>query len=747
MTSIQNRLGFALVSAGVAALLVAYLPGAGQRSALAAFNQQAVAKQLAGLNVEPASLAGGDDDSQPGCDNCAPPEVYRGGSVVGTTTPGELTVTPVYWAPPGYTYPAGYTALINQYVTDIAADSGKTTNVFAVNTEYSGKTDVAANAPLTYLLHAGTPLTDATTPFPAGGCTAEPGHGYTACVTDTQLKTELTKILTANNQVSDLAHLYVLEFPPNVQTVEGDIRSLSSYCGIHSAYYPNDTDTTVYADEPFIPENGCGGGESPNNNPVGDLQLDTLSHEINEVITDPASGVTDAAGHFRNGYQDGTGNEVGDECSFNYGPPLGSADPANPLTTYYNQVINGHKYYTQTTFSNKAYAAKKNSGCIAVAYGTVAPRAQVAHAAAATDTPEHDAATAVGVDSTVVPVPNEIPADGVSTSEVTVSVTDDDGQPVAGDHVHFLVHAVVVGGGNNPAPLTQGDCGTLGAPDGVTDEDGDVTVTYTSSTVDVACLVLAVDNDGGFSNSGIVYQGTTEVYSPDIAQTHPVTIVPGAAPVEFTTTVTNSSPKPLGNIQVDLYLSGDDTPTTGIDASQVHLQFKDDTTVGYVDFPLDGTTVDGGVLQGTLLPDPEGTLAQGESHAFTFRISLDAGTAMTAATTHPLQIETDVDQINPASGSVNNLEYAGPDDVVVAAAALPFTAPAAPAPAASAVPAAPASPTLPFTGSTASPWLLATGLLGLLLGVAFLLSGAGVASQSRRNAMLVRLLGDRPQRG
>jgi hypothetical protein len=68
-----------------------------------------------------------------------PPLAFHGGPVAGTTTPGELTVTPVYWVPSGgtHTIPAGYRRLINKFIADSATDSGKPTDVFSSVTQYT----------------------------------------------------------------------------------------------------------------------------------------------------------------------------------------------------------------------------------------------------------------------------------------------------------------------------------------------------------------------------------------------------------------------------------------------------------------------------------------------------------------------------------------------------------------------------------------------------------------------------------
>ena len=422
----SRRIALALVGAGVVALVSAYLPSAGQTASIASYNKQVSARYLAGGAADSNAATGGDHDSnasQPTCGNCQPPVTYRGGPLLGSTGhPGDVTITPIYWAPAGYSYPASYQTIINQYITDIAHDSGLKSNVYAVNTEYSQVVN-GVSQQMAYALHAGAVITDSTTPFPTGGCTATPGHGYTACVTSDQIHTEITKAITAAGQPGDLSHIYIVLFPPNVQAANGDAKSLEAYCGIHSDFRaPGATTQTVYSEDVFVPSGNCNIFQEPNGSEEADGQIGVISHELNESLTDPV----DAAP----GYQDGTGQEVGDECGGDYGPPLGYTQAYDMTGTLYNQVINGHKYYTQSTFSSLGFAA--GNGCMTAAYGTSStPKLQTAHDGP-TDTggvlTSHDADgnVVVPTHSTVTATPDTIPADGSTTSELSVTVLDDD---------------------------------------------------------------------------------------------------------------------------------------------------------------------------------------------------------------------------------------------------------------------------------------------------------------------------------
>ncbi|HEY2570739.1 MAG TPA: hypothetical protein VGI27_04670, partial [Solirubrobacteraceae bacterium] len=70
------------------------------------------------------------------------PVVYHGGAVM-----SDVTVHTIFWAPSGYSEGAspgagvlGYEALIQQFFTDVAHDSGHTTNIFSLLNQYKDAT-------------------------------------------------------------------------------------------------------------------------------------------------------------------------------------------------------------------------------------------------------------------------------------------------------------------------------------------------------------------------------------------------------------------------------------------------------------------------------------------------------------------------------------------------------------------------------------------------------------------------------
>jgi hypothetical protein len=100
---------------------------------------------------------------------------------------------------------------------------------------------------------------------------------------------------------------------------------------------------------------GNGHIQSPNGNVDADVEISPTSHEVMEATTDPDT-VT--------GWYDQAGFENGDECAYVYGTPLGgSLGTLGTPGTFYNQVINGNHYLTQTEFSNQDWLNTR-LGCL-----------------------------------------------------------------------------------------------------------------------------------------------------------------------------------------------------------------------------------------------------------------------------------------------------------------------------------------------------------------------------------------------
>lgn len=584
------------------------------------------------------SSSGGNAPEPQVCDGCVPPLIYTGGPVL--TEAGGLSVTPIYWEPSGgqYKFPAGYEDIINGYITDVAAASGSSDNVYSVDTEYSQDMNGTKTA-VTYNISAGTPIVD-DGGLPASGCHVD--SGYTACITDAQLRTELTAVTSSQKLPTDLSHFYPVFLPPGVEAMDADgTTSASVFCGYHRAF-GSGTDQTVYGDQPFPPSgDACDAGQAPNGNLNADGMVSTLSHELNEAITDPLSQIA---------WNDKAGHEIGDMCAQTYGPPLGSTDESNPGSTEYNQVINGGKYYTQTEFSNHAFAAYGvGKGCAqseamaegaATNPGSAQSPTSTSAASAPGGTATSKALQARKVGSVFADAfPNALAADGTSTSDILVTVADAANNVVVGDHVHFSV-GLEEGTGRG---------GTLSSTDKNTDASGQAKVTYTASKDNVACWVMAVEAGGGQSAQSVIYQGSTQNHADTLKAAFPTSLKAGGPPATFTITAADPTAQPVPNAALDFVIFPGSSKSPTVHAGQVHLSYSTTGPTGtFSDVPLSGSTANGDYIEAYVGPEEGRTLAPKSSQTYTFQVSL----ASSVPGSSPLvSFEGYLEQINTAAGS------------------------------------------------------------------------------------------------
>jgi hypothetical protein len=243
------------------------------------------------------------------------------------------TTYAIYWVPPGYHVSTHYESLINQYLADVAAESGHTTNVYSVATQYYD-----ANGPLDYASSFAGSYVD-TNAFPGSGC----DDGVDAvCLTDQQLQEELQNVLSAKGWHGSPTTMFFLMTPDGVGSCFDATSAectTNVYCAYHNYFTDSNAERVIYANEAYdatIP--GCDSGSSPNGDDA-DSTINTISHEHNEAITDPFE---DAWWNF------GSGQENGDNCAWIFGSSLGGTPGVNE----YNQTLNGHHYYLQEEWSN-----------------------------------------------------------------------------------------------------------------------------------------------------------------------------------------------------------------------------------------------------------------------------------------------------------------------------------------------------------------------------------------------------------
>jgi len=241
----------------------------------------------------------------------------------------------IYWVPSGFSVSANYETVLNQFLSDVGADSGKSSNVYFSATQYY---DASGN--IAYSSQFKGAIVD-TNPFPANGC-SDP---YTrVCLTDGQIQTEIDRVV-GSGRPRGQGTMYFMLTPQNVGSCySGSQCAFSYYCAYHS-HFGSGSSVTLYANMPyaaFVPS-ACGSGQSPNGDDA-DSTINVASHEHNETITDLLG----------NAWYDKRGYENGDKCAWNFGTPLGTA----PNGAKYNQLINGHQYYLQQEWSNRS------SGCV-----------------------------------------------------------------------------------------------------------------------------------------------------------------------------------------------------------------------------------------------------------------------------------------------------------------------------------------------------------------------------------------------
>jgi hypothetical protein len=247
----------------------------------------------------------------------------------------------IFWGPPGFSFTAGYANVVNTYFNDVAADSFKTTNVYASDTQYYDVVN-AQKRPISYNVTNAGAIND-TNPYPSSGCPNYKLYGNTfsrACLTDQQLMTEINRVVASRGLPRGLGVEYFLFTPRGLGSCFdsrlADGCSERGYCAYHS-WIGGGSTPTLYSSMPYSKTPGCDPGATPHGTEA-EAVLNVTSHEHNETITDPTGG----------GWYDSSGNENGDKCSWDFG-----ATTYNGGLGYYNQVINGHQYLLQQEWSNR----------------------------------------------------------------------------------------------------------------------------------------------------------------------------------------------------------------------------------------------------------------------------------------------------------------------------------------------------------------------------------------------------------
>ena len=119
----------------------------------------------------------------------------------------------IFWQPAGsgLTFDPGYESLIETFLTDVAADSHRTTNVYSLSGQYTD-----GSGPAAYDSTYGGDVVD-TDPLPANGCAEPPtGPAWTVCLTDAQLQTELEHVVAADGLPTTNRDIYFVITPAGI---------------------------------------------------------------------------------------------------------------------------------------------------------------------------------------------------------------------------------------------------------------------------------------------------------------------------------------------------------------------------------------------------------------------------------------------------------------------------------------------------------------------------------------------------
>lgn len=263
---------------------------------------------------------------------------YHGGPVMHTNRSYAI-----FWDPAS-AFPAGFSTLMSRYLGDAAGDSGLSTNVYSVGTQYS---DSAGRAG--YGASFGASLSD-DDPYPPSGCPVV--SGFSTCVTDAQLQAEVDDFATANSLPRGLTSLYYVFLPAPVDLCLDVGTCFDNFFCAYHGYMDSAGAPTVYAALPYASDIAkCVPGQHPNSgvSSTGDDELNGLSHEANEAITDP----------LLNAWFDSNGGENADKCrntGDDYGSPLGGTPGS-----LFNQLIGSDGYFLQREWGNGAGACEQRN--------------------------------------------------------------------------------------------------------------------------------------------------------------------------------------------------------------------------------------------------------------------------------------------------------------------------------------------------------------------------------------------------
>lgn len=280
----------------------------------------------------------------------ASPVSYHGGPVQHGAT--EIAI---FWYPPGYYMTPAYRGLVDSYFTDVSAGNYTHGNVYSVATQYYDLSGSGGSKNFVgYQIGFGGQIIDHDTYPTTSTCpnyTLDDGSTTTACITDSQVEVEVSKLAAARKLPTGLGEEYFVYLPQHVGECMDpsdsdcyDPKSQGGYCAYHSYVFA--TMSTLYAVVPYDNVTGCVAGNAGQNQPVespnaddADPAISDTSHELSETLTDPLGTAW---------YSGVNSGEIGDQCAYTFGPATRGFYPSGE----FNQAINGDVFWTQEEWSN-----------------------------------------------------------------------------------------------------------------------------------------------------------------------------------------------------------------------------------------------------------------------------------------------------------------------------------------------------------------------------------------------------------
>lgn len=168
-------------------------------------------------------------------------------------------------------------------------------------------------------------------------------------LTQSDITSIVSNAVTTGALPTDANALYYVFTAANI-SVQG---FLTQFCGYHS--YGTMNGATIkysFVGDPTANTGACVSGllsstSSPNGDWIGDGMVSVIVHELEETATDPQL----------NAWYDGSGNENGDKCAWNFGTTFKTSSGANANVTF-NTTIGGtttaYNYLVQQNWVNAA---------------------------------------------------------------------------------------------------------------------------------------------------------------------------------------------------------------------------------------------------------------------------------------------------------------------------------------------------------------------------------------------------------